>query len=89
MVVVSFRSRHYNRDLELPKHRDRLLQAAVSDLSGDPDVLAVYLGGSLAKGDFDVYSDISLTTFALPCGCRTLKRFTIPTGLLGKYTRTP
>lgn len=66
MVVVSFRSRHYNRDLELPKHRDRLLQAAVSDLSGDPDVLAVYLGGSLAKGDIDVYSDIDLRVVVNP-----------------------
>lgn len=59
-LEMNFSSRHYNRDLELPKHREHLLQTAVSDLSADSEVLAVYLGGSLAKGNFDVYSDIDL-----------------------------
>ncbi|MET3695799.1 nucleotidyltransferase domain-containing protein [Bacillus oleivorans] len=38
------------------------MQKAVSDLSSDPNVLAIYLNGSLAKGNFDQYSDIDLNT---------------------------
>ncbi|WP_236712800.1 nucleotidyltransferase domain-containing protein [Peribacillus muralis] len=46
----------------MPKHRDILLHNAVRDLSDDGDVLAIYLAGSLAKGNFDEYSDIDLHT---------------------------
>ncbi|MFC3417938.1 nucleotidyltransferase domain-containing protein [Salinicoccus hispanicus] len=38
----------------------------MEDLTADPDVLAVYLGGSLAKGDYDNYSDIDLHTIVAP-----------------------
>lgn len=64
--MMNFSSRHAHRDSELPKHRDRLVQTAVADLSGDSDVLAVYLGGSLAKGNWDVYSDIDLRVVVKP-----------------------
>ena len=57
---MGYYSRHLKRDLALPEFRKNLLDAAVSDLTGDEDVLAVYLGGSLATGDFDLYSDIDL-----------------------------
>lgn len=57
---MGFVSRHLERDLFLPKYRDALLENALKDLKGDPRVMAIYLAGSLARGDFDHYSDIDL-----------------------------
>ncbi|WP_240035175.1 nucleotidyltransferase domain-containing protein [Neobacillus notoginsengisoli] len=54
------------RDLKLPESRAILLKNALDDLTADPDVLAIYQGGSLAKGNFDHYSDIDLHTIVLP-----------------------
>ncbi len=48
------------RDGGLPAHRDSLLENAVTDLRSDPNVLGIYLSGSLAKGNADLYSDIDL-----------------------------
>ncbi|MFD9625813.1 nucleotidyltransferase domain-containing protein [Peribacillus muralis] len=59
---MGFFSEHLKRDSFLPRHRDILLHNAVRDLSDDGDVLAIYLAGSLAKGNFDEYSDIDLHT---------------------------
>ncbi|WP_245780852.1 aminoglycoside 6-adenylyltransferase [Gracilibacillus orientalis] len=44
----------------MPKHRDKLLENTMEDLTNDSNVLAVYQGGSLAKGNRDNYSDIDL-----------------------------
>ncbi|MHB1684632.1 MAG: aminoglycoside 6-adenylyltransferase [Bacilli bacterium] len=63
---MEFHSRHLKRDLALPESRKGLLAAAVSDLTHDPDILAVYLGGSLAAGDSDLYSDIDLRIVVNP-----------------------
>lgn len=60
--MVKFASRHSERDERLPAARDELLKAALDDLSKDPDVIAIYLAGSLAKGGHDRYSDIDLHT---------------------------
>lgn len=57
---MGYTSRHLERDLSLPKHRDRLLQNALNDLAMDSNVLAIYQSGSLSKGNFDYYSDIDL-----------------------------
>jgi predicted nucleotidyltransferase len=57
---VGFVTRHKERDLKLPERRDMLLKNALDDLTNDPEVLGVYLGGSLAKGNDDLYSDIDL-----------------------------
>lgn len=57
---MGFVSKHFERDINLPKYRNVLLKNALKDLTADSDVLAIYLGGSLAKGNFDVYSDIDL-----------------------------
>lgn len=57
---MGFVSKYEERDLNLPKHRDKLLENALNDLTNDPNVLAIYLGGSLAKGNYDNYSDIDL-----------------------------
>lgn len=65
-MVSGFVSRHVERDLSLPKHRNSLLENAIKDLTVDPNVLAVYLGGSLAKKNFDHYSDIDLHTIVRP-----------------------
>lgn len=60
--LAKFVSRHSRRDDQLAAARDKLLKAALDDLSEDPDVIAIYLAGSLAKGDHDRYSDIDLHT---------------------------
>ncbi len=59
---MGFVTRHLGRDLSLPKYREILLENALKDLTSDPHVLTIYLGGSLARGNFDNYSDIDLHT---------------------------
>ncbi|WP_099157507.1 nucleotidyltransferase domain-containing protein [Virgibacillus ndiopensis] len=63
---MGFVSRHYKRDSELPKHRSKLLENALNDLSNDENVLGIYQSGSLAKGNFDNYSDIDLHIIVTP-----------------------
>lgn len=65
MVIMAL-TRHYERDSELPKHRQILQQSAVDDLITDSNVLGIYLGGSLAKGNADNYSDIDLRIVVNP-----------------------
>lgn len=59
---MGFVSKHLERDESLPKHRDVILKNALKDLKTDSNVLAIYLGGSLAKGSNDNYSDVDLHT---------------------------
>ena len=59
---MGFVSKHLERDESLPKHRDVILKNALNDLKTDSNVLAIYLGGSLAKGYIDNYSDVDLHT---------------------------
>ncbi|MED3996063.1 nucleotidyltransferase domain-containing protein [Peribacillus frigoritolerans] len=59
---MGFVSKHLERDESLPKHRDVILKNALKDLKTDSNVLAIYLGGSLAKGNIDNYSDVDLHT---------------------------
>ncbi len=63
---MGFVSRHLERDLLLPKHRDNLLGNALKDLTSDANVLAIYQAGSLARGNFDNYSDIDLHIIVTP-----------------------
>ncbi|QVY62115.1 nucleotidyltransferase domain-containing protein [Cytobacillus gottheilii] len=63
---MGFVSKHLDRDLLLPKHRDILLENALNDLKSDSNVLAIYQAGSLAKGNFDNYSDIDLHIVVTP-----------------------
>ncbi len=65
-MCAGFVSKHLERDAFLPKQRDILLVNALKDLSADPDVLAIYIAGSLAKGNHDNYSDIDLHTIVIP-----------------------
>ncbi|MBS4193579.1 nucleotidyltransferase domain-containing protein [Lederbergia citri] len=57
---MGFVSRHAVRDSELEKYRNQHLKNALKDLTSDPNILAIYESGSLAKGNFDLYSDIDL-----------------------------
>lgn len=57
---MEFVTRHKERDARLPEERNTILEKALADLMKDGDVLAIYLGGSLARGNFDNYSDINL-----------------------------
>lgn len=63
---MGFVTRHVERDASLPKLREILLSNALKDLTADSNVLAIYLGGSLAKKNFDNYSDIDLHTIVMP-----------------------
>lgn len=65
-MYEKFASRHIGRDLAIPHYRKILMDNALQDLASDPDVLAIYLSGSLAKGNFDTYSDIDLHTIVKP-----------------------
>lgn len=57
---MEFEKKHVMRDRELPAKREQLLQNALTDLTADLNVVAIYLAGSLGRGDFDQYSDIDL-----------------------------
>jgi predicted nucleotidyltransferase len=46
--------------------RDRLLETAVRFFSADPAVIGIFLGGSLAAGSADVFSDIDLRVVVKP-----------------------
>ncbi len=59
-------SRHAERDRGLPEERRKLLETLSADLSDDHSILAVYLGGSLAEGTSDLYSDIDLRVVVEP-----------------------
>lgn len=54
------------RDSELPEIRRQMLERIRQDLEQDPDVLALYLAGSIVKGNADSYSDIDLHTIVKP-----------------------
>lgn len=63
---MEYVSRHLERDLSLPRYRDILLAEALKDLTSDSDVLAIYLAGSMARGNFDHYSDIDIHIIVTP-----------------------
>jgi hypothetical protein len=51
-------TKHTERDLEILKHRQNLIQAIEQNLLLDDHVLAVFYGGSLGNKNTDLYSDI-------------------------------
>ena len=66
-------------NMTLEQHRSNLLDRAVEDLSNDAAVLGIYLAGSLAKGDFDAYSDVDLHAL--------VSRENLPEFIKEKYAR--
>lgn len=63
---MGFVSKHVKRDQELPIYREQLLNRALEDLTSDQNVLAIYLGGSLGRGNYDGFSDIDIHTIVTP-----------------------
>lgn len=63
---MTIEEKYLQRDSQLPEIRRQLLDRIRRDLEQDPDVLAIYLAGSLAKGNADNYSDIDLHTIVKP-----------------------
>lgn len=57
---MGFEWKHKKRDLEIPKHRAKLMENIELDLMNDDQVLAVYYGGSIGNRNTDLYSDIDL-----------------------------
>ncbi|KMJ58409.1 hypothetical protein AB685_10985 [Bacillus sp. LL01] len=53
-------TKHEQRDKTLPLKRQKLREAIYQDLVQDPNILAFFYGGSLAKGNEDLYSDLDL-----------------------------
>lgn len=51
---------------DLESARNELLAIAVSRFEADPDVLGIFLGGSIAAGSADAYSDIDLRVIVKP-----------------------
>jgi hypothetical protein len=60
LLCVGFETNYKKRDIEIPKHRQILLNAIQQDLLSDENVLAVFYGGSLGNKNTDLYSDIDL-----------------------------
>lgn len=58
--MMRFHSRHEERDRRLPEAREALLEKIIYSLTSNSDVQAIFLGGSLAKGNTDLFSDIDL-----------------------------
>lgn len=58
--------KHTERDGNLPEIRQQLLNRVQQDLEQDLDVLAIYLTGSLARGNADRYSDIDIHIIVKP-----------------------
>jgi len=57
---MKFEIRHRLRDQELPERRQALLKRIVEVLTSMEHVQGIFLGGSIAKGNEDLYSDIDL-----------------------------
>lgn len=57
---MGFETKHRKRDLEIPKHRQILLNIIEQDLLSDGNIIAVFYGGSIGNQNTDLYSDIDL-----------------------------
>jgi predicted nucleotidyltransferase len=59
-LCVGFGVKYEKRDLNLPLVLQKRSEAIFKDLSNDPNVLAFFYGGSIAKGNADLFSDLDL-----------------------------
>ncbi|MBY6035809.1 hypothetical protein KUV80_04060 [Fictibacillus nanhaiensis] len=57
---MGFDTNQKERDKSLTSRLNTLCENIQNDLSTDPDVLALFYGGSIGKGNQDLYSDIDL-----------------------------
>lgn len=57
---MEFETKHEKRDANLIKEREKLKNEINRDLIQDENVLAVFYGGSMARGNHDRFSDLDL-----------------------------
>jgi len=57
---MKFQSKHSVRDSQLPIAREHLLNSIIRNLQSKSDVIGIFLGGSIAKNNTDLFSDIDL-----------------------------
>lgn len=57
---MRYYSKHEERDSKLPETREELLERIITSLRQKPEVIGIFLGGSLAKDNYDLFSDIDL-----------------------------
>lgn len=55
-----YKTRHANRDMRLPKVRRGMLNEITEKLIASTSIEGIFLGGSIAKNNEDIYSDIDL-----------------------------
>ncbi len=72
---MGLETKHFVRDMNLPRDRHEILKKATADLTSDENVRAIYLGGSLAKGNYDNYSDIDLHIIVEDASLKDFVRF--------------
>ncbi|MFL2136787.1 aminoglycoside 6-adenylyltransferase [Ruoffia sp. FAM 24228] len=63
---MTFISKHEERDSELPKEREKLLDNIQNDLFEDDNILAFFYGGSIGNETTDLFSDIDLRVVVKP-----------------------
>lgn len=59
-ICVGFHWKHEEQDLQLPKFRERLIEAIANDVMEDEQIIGVFYGGSIGNQHTDLYSDIDL-----------------------------
>ena len=57
---MGLETKHKERDINIPRHRQDLMAAIELDLKNDANVLAVFYGGSIGNEENDIFSDIDL-----------------------------
>lgn len=59
-VCMGFYAKYKERDSELPRHRENIMQSIEKDLIHDQNVLSVFYGGSVGENNTDLFSDIDV-----------------------------
>lgn len=57
---MGFRTKHHERNQGLPFYRSRLMDVIEEDLLNDKNITGVFYGGSIGKGNTDLFSDIDI-----------------------------
>lgn len=59
-VCTGFDAKYIERDSDLPRHRERIMQCIEKDLLHDQNVLSIFYGGSVGENNTDIFSDIDV-----------------------------
>jgi predicted nucleotidyltransferase len=57
---MKYVSKHEDRDSKLPEVREELLEKIIISLKQNFEIVGIFLGGSISKSNFDLFSDIDL-----------------------------